>query len=37
MIKHSEECQNTNYEAELVRREIHSFEILGSQSHVSEV
>lgn len=36
MTKHSEEFQNTNYGAEQVRTEIHSFEILGSLSHVSE-
>jgi len=36
MTEHSEECQNTNYAAEQVRTEIHSFEILGSHSHVYE-
>jgi hypothetical protein len=36
MTKHSEECQNTKYGAEQIRREIHSVEILGSHSHVSE-
>lgn len=37
MIKHSEEYQDTNYGAEQVRTEIHSFEILGSHSHICQV